>query len=94
MSKSKRMNVFDCQEMPDDIRKIFFEFAEAHNDCYVDWWVHSERYFYLEGQKEDAEYCEYVRKKTALDDWFVANGAKPGKSNEHEGEHIIVKHWW
>lgn len=93
MANFKMMKVFDCQDMPEDIRKIFFDYSEKGNDVYVDWWVHSERYFYLEGQDKDPEYIEYVRQKTALDDWFIANGATPGKP-DHEGEHIIVKHWW
>lgn len=34
MSKTK---ILDCQDMPRDIRTIFFEQYEAGNDCYVDY---------------------------------------------------------
>ena len=96
MSNHKMMKVFDCQDMPEEVKKIFFELAPdtAHNDVYVDWWVHDERFFYEEGQKEDPEYCEYVRRKQLLENWLIENGAKPGKSGEHEGEHVLIKHWW
>jgi hypothetical protein len=92
--KYKVMKVFDCQDMPEDVKKIFFEMEEANNDCYVDWHVHSERFFYKDGQKEDAEYCEYVWRKQLVEDWLIVNGALPGKSNEHEGEHVLINHWW
>lgn len=29
------MKVFDCQEMPDEVRSEFFGWACAANDCYV-----------------------------------------------------------
>ena len=96
-SKFKRMKVFDCQDMPEETKKIFFELARGEhsgNDHYVDWCVHSEVFFYEEGQKEDPEYCEYVRQKTLLDDWFIQNGALAAIDDKHEGEHIIVKYWW
>jgi len=32
----KTMKVFDCQDMPADVRKEFFDNSEANqNDCYV-----------------------------------------------------------
>lgn len=38
----KLMKVFDCQDMPDHVRKQFFEISEKGNDCYVDWYLDSE----------------------------------------------------
>jgi len=34
-----KAEIFDCQDMPDDIRSKFFGESEASNDCYIDYWV-------------------------------------------------------
>lgn len=33
----KLMQVFDCQDMPDNVRKEFYESYEQGNDVYVSW---------------------------------------------------------
>lgn len=38
--KFKLMKVFDCDDMPPDVKKKFFKNTEKGNDCYVDWPVH------------------------------------------------------
>lgn len=56
------MKVFDCQGMPSDVRRSFFNAtAGTANDCLVDWTV---------GDCEDPD--EDIR---AVDAWLVANGA-------------------
>ncbi|MCK9279165.1 MAG: hypothetical protein M0P71_00860 [Melioribacteraceae bacterium] len=38
MSKQfKMMKIFDCQDFPKDIKKMFFDEYEAGNDCYVEY---------------------------------------------------------
>lgn len=39
----KLMKVFDCQDMPDNVRKEFFgAYDDKGNDCYVDWYLDCE----------------------------------------------------
>lgn len=43
----KRMKVFDCQDMPDDVRTEFFDKCGSpsfggNNDCYVEYYCYSE----------------------------------------------------
>lgn len=54
------MKVFDCQDMPDQLRKVFFHYMSAGNDCYV--------IFYMEDEDSDASHKEIY-------DWLMLNGA-------------------
>jgi hypothetical protein len=89
MTSFKMMKVFDCQDMPEDLRHNFFKFfddGQAGNSCYVDWYIQSERY-------EDP-LGDWDKRKIAIDSWLIENGAKPAKSDNHEGEHVLVRYWW
>lgn len=59
------IKVFDCQEMPNDIKKLFFESINSSytNNCYIHWYVK-----YLE---ED--------NFTLIDQWFIEHGASEGE---------------
>jgi len=61
----KIMKVFDCQEMPDDVRSEFFGWAEQGNDCYVK--VFIEPYEKLED--DTLVYSPLVT-------WLMKNGAE------------------
>jgi hypothetical protein len=37
--KYKLMKVFDCQDMPDDVRKDFFDACELCNDVCTQWFI-------------------------------------------------------
>lgn len=87
------MKVFDCQDMPDDIMKIFFDQNECGNDCLVYYTVNWLR----QAEQEDVEMgltyelseeekLEELKAKM-LDDWFIENGAL-------NDERIVVSHWW
>lgn len=61
----KKMKVFDCQSMPDKVRKeVFFKCEGTSNDCYVSWTV--QPYYTEDGRNED--YCK-------VDEWLLQNGA-------------------
>lgn len=85
MPKFKLKKVFNCQDMPEDIKDMFFERNSdpSHgNDCYVDW--------YIKGTKE--EYMSPEEK--AIDAWLIANGANDAPSENDSGEEVIISHWW
>lgn len=77
----KMLKVFDCQEMPDDVRVKFFEQCQQSNDCYVGWWPESATY--VEDDGSIAPNDEH----TIVDAWLLANGADPY-------EQVLIKHWW
>jgi hypothetical protein len=65
-SKNYRvMKVFDCQEMPDDIRKMFFDVSVALNDSYVEYLIEDPRW-------ESEWSASYI----AINNWLIANGAE------------------
>jgi len=82
--KYKVKKVFNCQDMPEDIRKMFFEVSEAGNDCYVDYWI---------GDTQWEEGDKWGEKYIAIDKWLVENGAKPATEKKC-GEEVLIKHWW
>lgn len=98
MAKDKKprfemLKVFDCQDMPEDVKRAFFDMKEmAGNDCYVSWWIHDERY--PPEEEMDSYYREHKRKKDLIDGWLIANGADPAPSEDDSGERVLVKHWW
>lgn len=58
--------VFDCQEMPSDIREKFFSTTEGKsNDCYVNWWV-------------DIDPGHYGDKHVEISKWLIKDGAEDG----------------
>lgn len=64
MSKFVVMKVFDCQDMPDELRARFFKLWDhKHNDSSVTWEVN-----------EDTDPDQDTKD---VNDWLVANGANP-----------------
>ncbi len=80
----KLMKVFDCQDMPDDVRESFFDYCASGNslgnDCYVDWYSG-------DIVEEDEEQNPYSRNFSKVVTWLVSQGATVD-------EHVIIKHWW
>lgn len=61
--KHKLFKVFDCTDMPDDLRHGFFALWDnLHNDSVVDWNIH------------DTINPDDVTEK--VDQWLLANGAE------------------
>ncbi len=74
--------VFDCQDMPDDVRRAFFESTYAGNDCYVNYWI---------AEVPEEDYREDPTKKL-VDDWLKQFPLSP---SEMAGDDpVIIKHWW
>ena len=84
------MKVFDCQEMPNNIKTAFFSFYEdpsIQNDVYVSWTV----------QEDDINYNddnEFAIKRRLIDDYLIENGADQRKDSEYNGETVLINHWW
>lgn len=76
------IKVFDCQQMPDDVRNKFFEQTDGPgNDCYISWWPTAQQY-----QEDDGTWQDHPD-HTIVDNWLVAYGAEVN-------EKVIIKHWW
>lgn len=85
----KLMQVFDCQDMPNEVKRAFFDdYGEGKcNDVYI--------MLYLEGDcpnrecinvnRYQCDTCEY-REYNIVEKWLMNNGATDGE--------VIVKRWW
>lgn len=86
MPKYKLLKVFNCQQMPGDIRDIYFEEAndpESHgNDCYIDWYIE---------HPSDPHISE---NKKIINQWLVDNGADAALDENSSGEKVLIRHWW
>jgi hypothetical protein len=73
----KMMKVFDCQYMPEDIKKAFFDLTDDYkNDCYVSWFVKDE----LDDEDND--------KALLVTKWLLEEGAE-----ESDEEVLINHWW-
>lgn len=77
----KTQKVFDCQEMPDDVREVFFSGKYQGNDCYVSHEVFQEHYL------DDNDQVQVSEEFSIVDNWLLDNGAFPG-------EYVLISHWW
>lgn len=78
--------VFDCQDMPDDIKEIFFNQNECGNDCLVYYTVNWLKQAIEEDGTESHD-CYDLSNEEKLDNWLIENGAL-------NNELIIISHWW
>lgn len=89
----KKMKVFDCNwdpGMSEDVKNAFFRLFDhvMSNGVFVEYSIHDENF-----SKKD-ENCQQALDKKLLDSWLVENGAKSPKSEDEEGETVLIKHWW
>ena len=97
----KIMKVFDCQDMPDDVRKRFFCYAgdwNTSNDSFVEWNT-SDHYCAIlsdevthgivthKGRLSSGTMVSIVKGYNIVNDWLLDNGAD-------FQETILIKHWW
>lgn len=87
MSNFKIMKVFDCQDMPEDIRRVFFDAHEERNDSYVLWTLETA------GINDTDTDKDYDADHKLIDQWLIDNGAKPGEPGR-SGETVLINHWW
>jgi len=95
MANYRMMKVFDCTEMPKEVRKVFFETFQKGNDVLVETYCHESRKpfdEYTGGEiihEEIDDGIKYVRERgdDIISDWLFDNGA------EIE-EEVIISHWW
>ena len=83
MKKFKTMKVFDCQDMPDDLCRIFLlTWDNKCNDVFVSWTIAGSTSESM--SDEDKE----------IDAWLIANGATAPLASDQSGEAVIIQYWW
>ena len=103
IKKYKSMKVFDCQEMPQNIKDaIFEEFSGYNNDICIEYLVYDEGMLEEDfcgqeiknvacmcknGSRNKNNWIYYVKGKDIIADWLYQNGAKMG-------EEVLIKYWW
>jgi len=67
MSKFETKKVFDCQDMPEELRRKFFDMWDNKgNDSFVEWTIGDSFY-----EADDPSLL--------IEDWLLANGAADGE---------------
>ncbi len=76
----KEMTVFDCQDMPEELRQRFYEETGHYgDDVYVDWHIN--------------DTIDPSDDKKVVDAWLVEQGMDAG-GEDREGAHVLIKRWW
>ncbi len=83
--KHQVMKVFDCQDMPEDLRRKFMDMWEYGNNSFVRWTIADSIY------DEEDEGCRDTKE---VDDWLITNGATPAPGEHQSGEEVIILYWW
>lgn len=83
----KLMQVFDCQDMPSNIREEFFDVTDdmvSSNDVHINWYVGEcdDTTYEMYGEKEDAQH-------RLVDTWL-----KEDCGTELISEEVLIKRWW
>lgn len=90
------MKVYDCRDMPEEVKKKFFERSSKGNDCYVKMYCYLEWKPLSEVKNEkniiysetmDKEIYTIERGDDIISDWLYDNKAEIW-------EEVIIKHWW
>ena len=75
------MKVFDCIDMPEKLRREFYDtWDNKGNDSSVEWTI--------------ADSIDPDPITQRIDDWLIQNGAEPAKSEESSGECVIILYRW
>jgi len=94
--KYKMMKVFDCYNMPRDVKDKFFDDSTKGNDCYVSEYCYNEWKPVSEVKNEknvilrefsDGEEYAIERGDDIISDWLYDNGAEIW-------EKVLIKHAW
>lgn len=82
----KLMQVFDCQDMPPEVRQAFFDDHEAVNDVYVKVWMNEFKALTEEEWRKSHAYGGRADQSRLYYQWLVDNGATDSE--------VLVAHWW
>lgn len=96
--KYKNKKLFDCQDMPENLMKTFFDEQSKGNDVIVSRYVHDEMYDikekYVKIKDGEILYRDeadpnlvIIRGNDPVSDWLLDNGAELH-------EEVLIKHWW
>jgi len=83
------MKVFDCTDMPKDVKKIFFDIFELGNDTYVKYTIADNSFSF-----DEEESKEWSEKSKKIDEWLIKNGAEGPKDKNSVGETVMISYWW
>ncbi len=104
--KYELMKVFDCQDMPEDVRKCFFEKCGSPsfnhgNDCCVEWHAFNTGIFKKELKEDDIIVGEVKSTGDGFSDVFFRRGDNIVDDWLHDNglgfecmKPVIIKHWW
>ena len=87
----RTLKVFDCQEMPPDVKAAYFEHYEAaliqsYNGSYLEWGIADEVF--------ENENDAWALRKKMVDAWLIANGAIGPATEDDDGEEVLIRFWW
>ena len=97
----KEMKVFDCQQMPDAVRKAFFDKHKSipngsyvieygHDECdvcSVDEFNKLDQSLIINHEIDGDRVWHHIKGNDIVSDWLLENGAS-------FTEEVLVKHWW
>lgn len=94
--KYETLKVFDCQDMPEDVKAALFEHEREalmgrNNDSYIPWGIADENF--------DDENDPWALRKKKIDAWLISSGARGPTSDDPDsddycGEEVLIKYWW
>lgn len=80
------MKQFDCQDMPEKIKRSFFDATQdegAGNDTWVEFDIRANKKWYEDEGNDPEDYED----KIAVSQWLKKKGCR-------EGSTVLIKHWW
>jgi hypothetical protein len=88
-----KMDVFDCQDMPEDVKVYFFEhYGEGKsNDAYINVWLEGNctaTKEFLSLCDAECDPCQY-REYDIVSKWIFEQGI-----DKESTDYVIVKRWW
>tara|TARA_R110000772_G_scaffold123662_2_gene230060 strand:- start:5661 stop:6011 length:351 start_codon:yes stop_codon:yes gene_type:complete len=102
--KYKNFKLFDCQHMPDDIRKIFFkgdkwQHTKGHNDIIVNYYVYAETYDPIKDDYVDVRDGELLYTDDENPNLKIIRGNDVVSDWLFDNggelfEEVLIKHWW
>jgi len=88
----KTLKVFDCQEMPPEVRRMWFDhhhdaMVHTYNGSYLGWTIADEIF-------DEETPAEWAQRKTEIDAWLISQGAEAPPNEDESGEEVLVHYHW